>query len=83
MAGRVSFDLLEHAQKALLLAELELCDSDKERVAVLEKVVALTKEFEKNAIQRYKDGTVPQADALMAAVNRLEAEIALERAKAR
>lgn len=52
-------------------------------VVTSQKIVALTKEFEKLAIQRYKDGTVPQAGALMATVVRLDAEIASERADAK
>jgi hypothetical protein len=79
--GKVSFERLQLASEALLHARLELCDSDKERITVLEEAVALAKESEKNATQRYKAGTASQSDALMATAARLEAEIALERAK--
>jgi outer membrane protein TolC len=80
-AGRVSFDQVHQAMEAMLRAELELCESDKERIAVLKKIVAQAKEHEQNAIQRYKAGNAPASDALMATADRLEAEIALERAK--
>jgi outer membrane protein TolC len=82
-AGRVSFDRVQQATRALLDAELEQCESDKERIKVLEKIVALAKESEKSAAQRYKTGAATQSDALMATAARLEAEIALERAKAK
>ncbi|MCI0456146.1 MAG: efflux RND transporter periplasmic adaptor subunit [Gemmataceae bacterium] len=81
--GRASFDRVHQAMRALLHAELELCDSDKERIAVLERIVAQAKEYEKRADQRYKSGAVSISDALMAVAGRLEAEIALERAKAK
>ena len=79
--GKVSFDRLVDAQRALLNAKLEMCQSDKERITVLEEMVALAKEFEKTADARYKSGFVTQSDVLMATAVRLEAEIALERLK--
>jgi hypothetical protein len=82
-AGRVSFERVHHAAQALLHAELELCSSDKERIAVLEKIVAEAKGYETNAVERYKSGAAPSSDALMATASRLEAEIALERAKSK
>jgi hypothetical protein len=82
-AGRVSFDRVHQAMAAMLRAELELCDSDKERIAVLEKIVDQAKAHEKNAVQRYKAGNAPASDVLMATADRLEAEIALERAKSK
>jgi hypothetical protein len=82
-AGQVSFDRVHHATKAVLHAELELCDSDRERIAVLEKLVAQAKANEQHATERYKSGAAPASDALMAAAGRLEAEIALEQAKSK
>jgi outer membrane protein TolC len=79
----VSFDRVQQATRALLNAELAQCESDKERIKVLEKIVALTKESEKNAVQRYKTGNAPQSDVLTATAGRLEAEIALKRAKSK
>jgi outer membrane protein TolC len=79
--GQVSFDRVQQATRALLDAELEQCESDKERIKVLEKIVTLAKESEKSAEQRYKTGNAAQSDVLMATAARLEAEIALERAK--
>lgn len=82
-AGRASFERVQQATRALLDAELEQCSSDRERVAILEKIVALAKDSEKSALARYKTGATPQSDALMATAARLETEIALERAKLR
>jgi outer membrane protein TolC len=83
LTGKVSFDRVYQATKSLLNAELEFAETKKERIAVLEKIVALAKESEKSAVLRYKAGTVPHSDALLATAGRLDAEIALERAKAK
>lgn len=80
-SGKTSFDRVHQATKALLRAELDLSDSDKERIRVLEEAVALAKTNETYAAERYKSGLVTQSDVLMAGVARLEAEIDLERAK--
>jgi outer membrane protein TolC len=82
-AGRVSFDRVHQAMAAMLRAELELCESNKERIEVLKKIVAQAKEHEQNAIQRYKAGQASSSDTLMATADRLEAEIALERVKSK
>jgi outer membrane protein TolC len=82
-AGRASFDRLHQAIRAVLDAELEQCQSDKERIAVLGKTLALAKESENNALQRYKSGAATHSDVLMATAARLETEIALERAKSK
>ncbi|HJT79307.1 MAG TPA: hypothetical protein VJ739_19075 [Gemmataceae bacterium] len=80
-AGRVAFDRVHQATRAVLHAELELCESDKERFSVLEKLVAQAKANEQHAAERYKSGAAPSSDALIATADRLEAEIALARAK--
>jgi hypothetical protein len=82
-AGKASFDQLHQATQALLHAELELCSSDKERIVVLEKILAQAKQHEETAVQRYKSGNVTASDALRAKAARLEAEVALERTKSR
>ena len=80
---RCSIDRLHHAQMAVLKARLELCETDKERIAVLEEAGALANDNEKTAAALYQAGEVPGPDALVAKAARLEAEIALERAKAK
>ena len=81
--GRVSFDRVHQARRAVMDAELELCESGKERLAILEKIAAQARESEKTAEQRYETGNAPRSDVLAATAGRLEAEIALERAKSK
>jgi tetratricopeptide (TPR) repeat protein/thiol-disulfide isomerase/thioredoxin len=71
------------AKLLVLRAELELCDSDRERVAIHEKIVALAKETEETRASQYKAQRLSHSDLLTAKANRLEAEVALERAKAK
>jgi hypothetical protein len=78
--GKVPFERVLLARQALLKAELGLCTSEKERIAVLRDAVALAKGHEATARQRYEAGTALQSDALLAAAARLRTEIALERA---
>jgi hypothetical protein len=82
-AGKASFERVHQASRALLQARLDVCESDKERIALLEEAVGLARNYEKNAVQRYKAGVAPQSDVLTATAARLESEIALERAKAK
>ncbi|MBI2806274.1 MAG: hypothetical protein HYX68_14945 [Planctomycetes bacterium] len=81
LGGKVSFVELAQANARLNAAELELCTTDKERLAVLEAAVAIAKEYETAAVRQFKAGQATHASALYATANRLEAEIALERAK--
>ena len=71
------------ANQAVRSAELEMCSTDKERVALLEKMVTEAKGYETIATQHALRGTVPAASGLRVKVNRLEAEIALERMKSK
>jgi outer membrane protein TolC len=82
-AGKVSFERVQQAMQALLQAQLELCESDKERITVLEESVTLAKGYEKHAQQRYQTGNASHSDVLLATAARLEAEIGLERAKSK
>jgi len=61
-------------------AELDLCDTSKERVAVLEKMLAEAKDYEKTIFQQVESGGAQASTALKAKVSRLDVEIALERA---
>jgi hypothetical protein len=78
-----SLDEVREAARKVAEAELDLCDSDKERVAVLEKFVGVAKKYEEQAAQFAKAGKGREYSALMAKADRLEAEIALEQAKAK
>jgi hypothetical protein len=82
-AGTGSYDEVREASRMVLVAELEQCDSDKERIAVLEKFVVEAKKQEEHAGQLSKTGQAPTRMVLKAKADRLQAEIALEQAKAK
>ena len=73
------------AERDVITAELELCASDKERVEVLERAVALEKQLEDLIAQQYRAGVGPgsPAEVLRVKARRLQVEIDLEKAKAR
>jgi RNA polymerase sigma factor (sigma-70 family) len=62
-------------------AELDLCDTTAERVAVLEKIAKVYKETEDQFSQLQKRGGASEDEVREATISRLEAEIALEREK--
>jgi hypothetical protein len=71
-----------NAQGEALAAELELCESQGDRIKVLQRFVDATQQYEKLSAQRYKVGADTHDEMLSAKAERLKAEIALERAKA-
>lgn len=79
--GSVSFDQVQHANEAVLKAELDLCETNAQRIEVLEKIVSLAKEQEKYAVKMHQARQAAATVPLKARVGRLEAEIALERAR--
>jgi outer membrane protein TolC len=82
-AGTGSFTQVQEANLAVLNAELDLCERDKDRIPVLEKFVAAMKRFEEYVAQGHKAGARSSGEVLKAKLARLEAEIALERVKAK
>src|SRR5262249_18379361 len=80
--GTVGIDAVLQANLRVLAAELELCDTQKERIAVLEKMVAVWKEIEDSAVQFHRQVAEGKKAVVEARLNRLEAQIALERARA-
>jgi hypothetical protein len=80
-AAAADYQEVNAATQALHQAELEQCESDKDRLTVLEKIVAQAKEAEQIADQRSKTGTSQPWGALKARADRLQAEIELEQAK--
>jgi outer membrane protein TolC len=74
---------VHEARRAMLRAQLDLCESDKERVAVMEQCVEGAKEQEKIFRALINAGLLPPIDARKAEISRLEAEIELERMKAK
>jgi RNA polymerase sigma factor (sigma-70 family) len=72
---------LFRAKQAVLRAELDLSNSDKERIAIHEKIISLAKQLEEAVNKRFQAGHAVLSDVLRTRVSRLEAEIDLERAK--
>jgi outer membrane protein TolC len=79
--GAASFTQVHEANLAVLRAELDLCERDKDRIAVLEKFVAAMKRFEEAMTKLLQVGQASPVEVLKAKLGRLEAEIALERAR--
>ncbi len=81
-AGTASVEQVSEATRLLFEAELEQCQTNKDRIRVLEKFVTNAKENERRAEQLVKTGTAPPSATLRARADRLRLEIALERVKA-
>jgi hypothetical protein len=81
--GQGTWEELREADRVLLNAELDDCGTDKERMDVLEKLLALAKDREKMTEQLTKAGQMRTGAAMLARADRLQAEIDLARAKAR
>src|SRR5262249_10106033 len=81
--GGGSYDSVREATRMVFAAELELCTTDKERIAVIEKAVAEAKKWEDIVAQVVKAGQVPATAGLKAKADRLQVEIALEGLRAR
>ncbi len=82
-SGSASVVGVHEANEAVFRAELDLADSQKLRIAIHEKLVAEAKKHEEHVAHIAKTGTAQPFMVLKAKVHRLEAEIALERAKAK
>ncbi|MBX9626082.1 MAG: sigma-70 family RNA polymerase sigma factor [Gemmataceae bacterium] len=80
--GQVPLTTVLEAQREVNAAELELCETHQERLAVLERKAELAKEIEKNTEKSVQAHSVPRANLLKARANRLQAEIELEKEKA-
>lgn len=78
-----SFEEVRDANRMLLDAELALCQTNQDRVAVLEKFIVEAKNLEKITDRASKTGQGRASAALMAKADRLQAEIALERAQSK
>lgn len=74
-------DLVRKANVRVYKAELDLCETPMARIVILEKIVKLYKEKEDRITQLAKRNAVGQQERDDAALDRLEAEIALEREK--
>ena len=79
--GQIPFTELLEANRAVSEAELELCNTNGERVAVLERMLKQAKDYEMVVAQKVKVGASPKSVGFKARLNCLEFEIALERVK--
>ena len=74
---------VRQAELRVYKAELDLYETPKDRIAVLEKIVEVYKVDEDRLSQLMKQGAAAEGTVHEATINRLEAEIALEREKAK
>ena len=81
--GTGSIDDVREATRLLLQAQLQQSDSTKDRIAVLEKFVAEAKKLEEQAEKLFKAGVASSRAALKARADRLQAELDLQREKAK
>lgn len=81
--GNATIVELAEAKTLVFQAEMALCESHQERLKVLEKAVAFARDYEGRAMQLHRKGLVSGTAVLALTAKRLEAEIALERARGR
>jgi outer membrane protein TolC len=72
---------MAEAKSLVLQAEMALCEGNQEQLRVHEKTVAFAREFEEQALQLHRKDLVPRTTVMRATSKRLDAEIALERAR--
>ncbi len=81
--NRAEFDEAIQARLMLLKAELDAAEKESERITLYKNIVDVLKDFEKIADRRYKASRVSLYPVLKVKAMRIEAEIDLERAKAK
>lgn len=79
--GRMAVDDALDWQLELSHAELDLCTTDEQRIAVLEKTLAAVKELEKKVQAQVQTAQATSLSAIKASVKRLDVEIALQQLK--
>jgi hypothetical protein len=82
-SGAVSFEEVWEARLLVLKAELDAAERQSDRVPVYKKIVDMMKEYEVVAIRHVQNAQAPGSSVLKVKARRLEAEIDLERAKAK
>jgi hypothetical protein len=83
LAGRGTLDILLEAFKRRLTAQREMGGTSDELIEALEEYLKLTREVHEINEARFKAGRITIAELKQAEYARLEAEIWLERAKAK
>jgi hypothetical protein len=81
--GTASFDEVLLAKAAVVRAELDQVTTGKDRVKRLEELVGLAKQREDFLAQMAQNGRVAQNEYFQAKIGRLDAQIAVEREKAK
>jgi hypothetical protein len=76
--GQVSTDALRSAGRARDEAELVLCTSDAEKIAVLERIVAEARAIEEQDAKLVTEKVLSRRELLNATADRLEQQIRLE-----
>lgn len=80
--GVGSLDEVFQTTRALRHAELALCTTTEQKIPILEKLLVEAKDMEKYVNTDFTLGKRIETHVLQAKVNRIDAEIALEQAKA-
>lgn len=81
--GQASPEEILASNRMLAEAELEVCESGKQRIAALEKILVSARDTEKLTETLAKSGQARETTFLKAKAERLRFEIALERAKSK
>jgi hypothetical protein len=79
--GLASADELGTATRARNEAELDLCASNKERIAILERIVAEAKVSEEQSVKLASNKLLPETSVLKAKADLLQQEILLEQVR--
>ena len=80
--GAGNIGSVHRAKMAWLNAAASLTETKKERLKIYEEIVKDSKEWEQTALRNIETGAGERIEALTARAERIEAEIALERARA-
>jgi hypothetical protein len=78
-SGNVGYDAVHNASTAVLKAQLELCQTKQERVAVWRKLIDEAKQWNHYVEQGSEAGKRSEVDRLDSAIYLLDCEIGLER----
>ena len=82
-SGQASTEELGSAVRSQEDAELDLCSSAQERIAILERAVAEAKAREEQDKKLAANGLLPETSLLKATADRLQEEILLEQVRAK
>ena len=81
-SGAIALSEVLKARERVADAELDLCETNAERIKAQEKLLELAKNYEEYVTRIRGTGEIHPADVLEARAKRLKTEIALERLKA-